>query len=203
MSETVPPQSLPTMAHPPAIPFGPDANCTLAICSIEWTVYKYRPSLPANIAFLAMFIIAMALHIVLCVRWRTWWFTAFMVAGCVGEIIGYAGRILLYKNPFSFVGFLIQIIFITSGPVFYTAAIYITLSTTCVILNLSSPAHQSLTSAVLDISRPKYPASSRYSSTGCSSPPILCAYLSRLLGEPCQPQAQGQAKLAWTWRWRV
>ena len=34
---------------------------------------------------------------------------AAMVAGCVCDIIGYGGRIMLYKNPFLFTGFLVQI----------------------------------------------------------------------------------------------
>ncbi|OWT42931.1 RTA-like protein [Pochonia chlamydosporia 170] len=61
---------------------------------------------------------------------RSWGFMAFMIFGCLVEIVGYAARILLYKNPFDFLAFLIQIIFITTGPVFYTAAIYVTLSKT-------------------------------------------------------------------------
>lgn len=32
-----------------------------------------------------------------------------MILGCLSEVIGYAGRIMLYNNPFSFVGFMIQI----------------------------------------------------------------------------------------------
>lgn len=35
---------------------------------------------------------------------------------------------MLYENPFSFTGFLIQIICITLGPTWFTAAIYFTLS---------------------------------------------------------------------------
>ena len=56
----------------------------------------------------------------------------FMILGCLVEIIGYIGRIIMYNNPFSFPGFMIQIVFITTGPVFYTAAIYVTLSKTYV-----------------------------------------------------------------------
>jgi hypothetical protein len=43
-------------------------------------------------------------------------------------MIGYGGRILLYKNPFSFDGFIIQICCITISPVFFAAAIYVTLT---------------------------------------------------------------------------
>lgn len=112
------------------VSFGPDANCTLDLCPIEWSVYQYRPSLAANITFLALYAIAMAVHIFLGIRWRSWWFMSFIVFGCLVEIAGYAGRIILYQNPFSFGGFMIQIVFITTGPVFYTASIYVTLSKT-------------------------------------------------------------------------
>ncbi|KAJ6436283.1 integrase core domain-containing protein [Purpureocillium lavendulum] len=99
-------------------------------CPVEWSVYQYRPSLPANIIFLALFAIAGAVHIFLGVKWRSWGFMSFMIFGCLVETIGYIGRIVLYNNPFSFGGFMVQIIFISTGPVFYTGAIYVTLSQT-------------------------------------------------------------------------
>ena len=108
--------------------FGPDANCTLELCPIEWSVYQYRPSLAANITFIVLYGLAMGVHIALGIRWRQWFYMSFMMLGCIFEIIGYIGRIILYNNPFNFGGFMIQIVFITSGPVFYTAAIYVTLS---------------------------------------------------------------------------
>jgi hypothetical protein len=110
--------------------FGPDANCTLELCPIEWSVYQYRPSLAANITFIVLYGLAMGVHIALGIRWRQWFYMSFMMLGCIFEIIGYIGRIILHNNPFNFGGFMIQIVFITSGPVFYTAAIYVTLSKT-------------------------------------------------------------------------
>jgi hypothetical protein len=110
--------------------FGPDANCTLALCPVEWSVYQYRPSLAANGTFIALYALAMITHIILGIRWRQWFFMSFMILGCLFEIVGYIGRIILYHNPFNFGGFMIQIVFVTSGPVFYTAAIYVTLSKT-------------------------------------------------------------------------
>jgi hypothetical protein len=110
------------------ISYGPRANCTLDICPVEWSVYQYRPSLAANATFIALFGLAMVVHIFLGIRWKTWGFMAFMILGCTEAMVGYVGRIMLYNNPFSFAGFLIQVICITSAPVFYTAAIYITLS---------------------------------------------------------------------------
>lgn len=110
--------------------FGPNANCTLDTCPLQLSAYKYRPSLPANASFIAFFALAMSIHIVLGIRWKQWGFMTCMILGCLVEIVGYAARLVLYKNPFSFIGFIIQIVFITCGPIFYTAAIYVTLSKT-------------------------------------------------------------------------
>ncbi|KAF9776468.1 hypothetical protein IL306_005324 [Fusarium sp. DS 682] len=54
------------------IVFGPDANCTLALCPVEWSTYKYRPSLAANITFIVLFAIAMGTHLVLGIKWKQW-----------------------------------------------------------------------------------------------------------------------------------
>ncbi|KEY73777.1 hypothetical protein S7711_03085 [Stachybotrys chartarum IBT 7711] len=110
------------------IVFGPDANCTLDLCPIEWSVYQYRPSLASSITFIVLYALALLLHVYLGVRWRTWGYMVFMIHGCVFALIGYGGRIILYQNPFAFAGFMLQIVFITTAPVFYTAAIYITLA---------------------------------------------------------------------------
>ncbi|KAM4057115.1 RTA1 like protein [Hirsutella rhossiliensis] len=108
--------------------FGPSANCTLDICPAEWSIYGYQPSLGANATFLVMFAILGLVHTYLGVRWRSWGFMSGMIVGCLCEIIGYAGRIILFNNPFSFGGFMVQIITLAIAPVFYTAAIYVTLS---------------------------------------------------------------------------
>lgn len=91
------------------VTYGPDANCTLALCPASDSVYEYRPSLAANAVFLALYGIAFIVHAVLGLKWRTWAFATAILFGCVSEIIGYGGRIMLWKNPFSFVGFLVQI----------------------------------------------------------------------------------------------
>ncbi|KAF5602888.1 parasitic phase-specific PSP-1 [Fusarium subglutinans] len=51
--------------------FGPKANCTLELCPIEMSVYGYRPSLPANIAFTALFTLATFAHAYLGFKWKT------------------------------------------------------------------------------------------------------------------------------------
>ncbi|KAF2468674.1 RTA1-domain-containing protein [Lindgomyces ingoldianus] len=113
--------------HQYLIFFGPNANCTFDICTASESVYGYRPSLAANITFIVLFSVANLIHVVQGFRWTTWRFTWLMILGCAHEITGYIARIKLYYNPWAFVPFLIQIITITQAPVFYCAAIYITL----------------------------------------------------------------------------
>ncbi|KAM0813310.1 putative Sphingoid long-chain base transporter RSB1 [Seiridium cardinale] len=118
---------------PPGVPqyvkvFGPGANCTLYICPVEMSVYGYRPSLAANITFLVLYALSAAVHTYLGMRWKTWFFMSCMIIGAANAVLGYAGRIVMYYNPFNFAAFMIQIICVTSGPVYYSAAIYVTLA---------------------------------------------------------------------------
>ncbi|KAI6087173.1 RTA1-domain-containing protein [Hypoxylon rubiginosum] len=116
------------MSGVPLIPFGPKATCTLELCPIEWSVLEYRPSLGGNIAFICVFAGLLFTHTFIGARWKSWWFMSCMGVGCVTEILGYGGRVMLFYNPFSFAGFMMQIICIGTAPVFYSAAIYVTMA---------------------------------------------------------------------------
>ncbi|KAF5571902.1 phospholipid-translocating ATPase [Fusarium phyllophilum] len=120
------------MSHTPLpdglISFGSDANCTLELCPLESSMLRYQPNLPANAIFIGVFGLSMALHIFQGIKMKTWGFMASMMAGCILEIIGYIGRLIIHDNPFDFIGFLLQIIMITIAPVFFSAAIYVLLS---------------------------------------------------------------------------
>jgi hypothetical protein len=94
---------------PGTIIFGPDATCTLDTCPVDWSIYSYRPSLPGNATLLALFGVVGIIHTYLGIRWKSWGFMVGMQLGCISEIIGYIGRIMLYNNPWSFIGFMIQI----------------------------------------------------------------------------------------------
>ena len=118
------------------VAYGPDANCTLTTCPVTSSIYEYRPSLTTNSVFIALFSLALLLHLFLSVRSREWTFLTCMTLGCVSEVIGYGGRIMLYADPFSFGGFLMQIICITIAPVFYCAAIYVLLARTVRMLGV-------------------------------------------------------------------
>ena len=93
----------------PIIPFGPDATCTLELCPIEYSIFQYRPSLAANATFIVLHVILMFIHLALGLRLKHWWFSGATMAGCASNVIGYSARVLLWQNPFSFNGFLLQI----------------------------------------------------------------------------------------------
>lgn len=75
-------------------------------CPVSDTIYGYRPDLGANAFFIAMFAILAVVHLGATFRWKTWFFGGVMVAGCLGEGIGYAGRVILNRNPVSSLTFL-------------------------------------------------------------------------------------------------
>lgn len=108
-------QILQRAAAPPVNPynhnvaFGPSANCTLDICPPQQSVYGYIPDLASNTVFLAMFAAAMLVHAVIGLMWNQWWFTCCMVAGCVDEILGYAGRVWMSQDLWNFQAFMIQV----------------------------------------------------------------------------------------------
>ncbi len=91
------------------ISFGKNANCTLELCPVESAILGYQPSIPGNGVIIGAFALSMFIHIFQGVRWRSWDFMICMVIGCIDEILGYAGRIMLNKNPFSFAAFIIQV----------------------------------------------------------------------------------------------
>ncbi|KAK4145959.1 RTA1 like protein-domain-containing protein [Dichotomopilus funicola] len=109
------------------IAFGSHANCTLDLCPIEASILQYQPSIPGNAVIAALFGVSMLIHLVQGLKWRQWSFMICLIVGCLDQIIGYVGRILLSKNPFSFNAFIIQIVCITTAPVFFCAAIYVLL----------------------------------------------------------------------------
>ncbi|CAG9946285.1 unnamed protein product [Clonostachys rosea f. rosea IK726] len=119
------------------IAFGPDANCTLALCPLEASLLQYRPSLPASITFISVFGLSLLVHTAQGIRSKSWGFMSCMISGCIFEVVGYIGRIIINDNPFDFGGFLIQIICITVAPVFFCSAIYVLLSQVINLLDRS------------------------------------------------------------------
>src|SRR5438034_1356784 len=78
----------------------PTENCTLATCDILNSFYEYRPSLPANAAFAAIFTISLAAFVTQGILSKRFiGFSIAMALGTFGEAVGYGGRVMMYNNP--------------------------------------------------------------------------------------------------------
>jgi hypothetical protein len=96
-------------------------------CPVEGTIYGYYPSLGWNTAYASFFGLALVIHVVLGIRYKTWSYCIAMSLGCIGEVVGYIGRVMMWDNPFSEAGFQMQICCLIIAPAFISAAIYLTL----------------------------------------------------------------------------
>ena len=68
-------------------------------CPVESSIYGYYPSLPGNAFLLAWFLVLLLVNTILGIRYRKWSYMVALDLGCISEIIGYIGRIILYYNP--------------------------------------------------------------------------------------------------------
>lgn len=83
-------------------PFQPSyssCNEVSTACPIEATLYGYRPTLGATALFAAIFALNLVITLVFMVRSRLWSFQAWLSVGLIFEIIGYAGRLMMYQDP--------------------------------------------------------------------------------------------------------
>jgi uncharacterized membrane protein len=72
-------------------------------------VNRYTPSLAVGVLGVVLFAIALAAHLFLLLRYRTWYFST-VVVGTAMEIVGYAFRILSsQQNPYSVPWFVVQV----------------------------------------------------------------------------------------------
>jgi len=105
-------------------------DCTEVVlpdCPVEYTIYGYYPSFPANTFLAVWFGVFFFPNVVFGIYYKAWTYMIALAVGCAIEAIGYAGRLLLHDNPFSWKGFQIQICCLILGPAFNSAAIYLTL----------------------------------------------------------------------------
>lgn len=96
-------------------------------CPVQGTIYGYYPSLGWNAGFAGFFGLALCLHIILGIRYKTWSYAVAVSLGCIGETVGYIGRVMMWNNPFDEAGFQMQICCLIIAPAFISAAIYLTL----------------------------------------------------------------------------
>ena len=82
--------------------FARKQDCTgvSADCPISKSFYGYAPSLIPNAILLALFSLALLAHGVQGVYYRAWSTLTAMGWGCICELLGYAGRLMMHDNPF-------------------------------------------------------------------------------------------------------
>lgn len=130
------------------VAFGPSANCTLDLCPLEASILQYQPSLAASGTLIGIFSLILIVQAIQGIWTCSWGFMFSMIFGCILEIAGYTGRIIIHGNPFDFNGFITQIgwsqqsaylkglllttffipVCITVAPIFFCSAIYVLLS---------------------------------------------------------------------------
>jgi len=104
-----------------------DWNGMQVKCTIEGTLYGYYPSLGANGFFAAFFALCFVAQFILGIRYKTWTYMIALCLGCMGEAVGYGGRIMMNNDPIGRTGFMIQICCLIISPAFVAAGIYLTL----------------------------------------------------------------------------
>ncbi|KAJ5612110.1 RTA1 domain protein [Penicillium lagena] len=101
-----------------------DCKQVTPACPVEATTYGYRPNIGGSVFFAVIFGICGIFHLVVGIKSRQIMFTIALTGGCLMEMAGYIGRILMHKNPWDNSGFELQIICLILAPSFVAAGIY-------------------------------------------------------------------------------
>jgi len=83
------------MAHP----VSQDCTTITANCLVENTIYGYYPSLGLNIFFIIFFGICSIVNLYVGLRSKMYFYGYALVLGCLGEVTGYIGRVIMHGNP--------------------------------------------------------------------------------------------------------
>jgi len=103
-------------------------ECTIDTCPIDSSYYFYRVSLAANATFIALFSLSLlGFLLTFAFTRRATAFHVAIISGVILEVVGYAGRIMSWKNQWEEQGFLMQIVCLTIAPAFIAGGIYLCL----------------------------------------------------------------------------
>ncbi|KAM5341331.1 hypothetical protein ACJ41O_014362 [Fusarium nematophilum] len=95
-------------------------------CTVDLTIYGDYLSGAAAIFFGAVFALLFIAQIILGIRGKMWSYTLWLGIGTAFEVIGYVGRYLLSRNPWSLNSFIIQYLTLLLAPTLVAAAISVT-----------------------------------------------------------------------------
>lgn len=96
-------------------------------CPVSDTLYGYYPSLPGNSLFAGIFGTCCIMQFMLGVKYHVKAYAILVILGCLGEAIGYIGRIMMHSNPWSSTAMSIQMLLLIISPSLLAAALYLTL----------------------------------------------------------------------------
>ncbi|KAJ5397679.1 Protein RTM1 [Penicillium cosmopolitanum] len=100
----------------------------------DFVLYRYNPSIPAAVVFIAVFLIATILHCIQLWRYRTYFFVPFII-GLLFECAGYTARIFSHFDNEALGPYIVQTMLILVAPPLFAASIYMTLGRVIVALN--------------------------------------------------------------------
>ncbi|RYP40004.1 hypothetical protein DL767_001938 [Monosporascus sp. MG133] len=103
-------------------PFGPIVNGTQIV-----VFYEYRPNKPAGYAFMALFALATAAHLLYLIPLRAWSFIPFILGG-ISEVFGYYGRALSSDAPNKVGPWIQQNLLLLLAPPLLAATVYMSLA---------------------------------------------------------------------------
>ncbi|KAF3349506.1 hypothetical protein VdG2_02352 [Verticillium dahliae VDG2] len=95
-------------------------------CPVSATVYGDYFTTGACAFFVAAHALLLAAQVYLGWRSKAWSFAAYLALGTAFELMGYAARIAMSYNPWSYEGFVIQLLMLILGPTLVAAAISVT-----------------------------------------------------------------------------
>lgn len=130
-------RGVPVSAIPPSVLNGtvpPSRYCFEhpdydVLCDHVGSFYSYRIDIAANAAFLGLFAASLLGYaaVIVARRGRGLAVGLAMILGLVCEVLGYAGRVMSWRNRWDENGFLMQICCLTIGPAFMAAGLYLCL----------------------------------------------------------------------------
>ncbi|CAI6091086.1 unnamed protein product [Clonostachys chloroleuca] len=92
-----------------------------------YPLWRYIPSLPAAVVFVALFTILTVAHGWKMIRHSMWFCIPFFVGGFF-EVVGYVGRAAAHNATGELIPYLLQSTFLLLAPILFAASLYMTLS---------------------------------------------------------------------------
>ncbi|KAM0278923.1 hypothetical protein ACHAQH_004890 [Verticillium albo-atrum] len=102
-------------------------DCTSETCPVSQGFLNYRPTQPGNAVLLAGFALLVPVTLVLGFRYKTPIFASILTTGLLLEVLGFAGRLLLFGNVANKTYFALFLFGTVLGSTFIAASIFIIL----------------------------------------------------------------------------